>query len=243
MLIALNLVGFGWQLAFPVDDALERAGVEPGIDQSALAYGATPARLAHPARDECSLTNAEVACDGDGAVALDQAPWWLTPLTAMFMAGSLLQLALNALFLWLFGKSVENSLGRVRFLGLYLISGIAGFYAEALLDSGSTVPVLGASGAVAGLIGAHAILHSRAAILCFVLIPFFLTFVEIPALLVGATRFALELVPSIGETTVSGLSGGSGLAFPAMVAGLLVGAALARPLAGLRRAAPTEAVY
>jgi membrane associated rhomboid family serine protease len=240
------VIVFGWQLAFPNDRVLELAGIEQGVDQSVVRYGAAPYRLTHPHEPDCALAGPHVVCEEPLDGRLEQAAWWLTPLTAMFMAGSLLQLAVNGLFLWLFGKSVEDALGRARFLALYLLAGIAGFYFGALLDSGATIPEVGASGAIAGLMGAYAVLYPRAAMLCFVLIPFFFTFVEIPALALVAARFALEIVPSIGETTISGVLEGSGLAYPAMVAGLVVGLVLGRPLARLGRIAardPSQAVY
>jgi membrane associated rhomboid family serine protease len=241
LLIAVNLAVFGWQLGFQVDGSLERAGVEAGIDQSAIEYGAIPFRITHPGDDACAIAGDQLVCGEPAASPLDQAPWWLTLLTAMFMAGSLLQLAINSLFLWLFGKSVEDSLGRPRFLALYLLSGLAGTYLQAVFDSGSTAPLIGATAAVGGLMGAYAVLHPRAAILCFVMIPFWFTFVEVPALILVAARFVLQLVPSIGETSISGIATDSGLAYLSLIGGFAFGAAASRPLLGKRRGPPGAA--
>lgn len=246
LLIAANLVVFGWQLVFGNDRELELAGVEQGIDQSIIEYGASPFRLTHPGDDDCALAGRQIVCEEPLEGALDQAPWWLTPLTAMFMAGSLLQLLINSLFLWLFGKSVETSVGRPRFLSLYLLSGVAGTYLLALVDSGATAPIVGATGAVAGIMGAYAVLHARASIICMVLVPFFVTFVEIPALIVIASRFGLQLIPSIGETSISGVYSEPGVTYLTLLGGFAVGLASGRPLAWGRRRPPLEpaqAVY
>lgn len=244
LLIAVNVAVFAWQVASPADRSLAAAGVEAGIDQTAVRYGAIPQRITHPADDECAIAGGELVCGEATQDGVDQAPWWLTVLTAMFMAGSLLQLAVNMLFLWLFGKSVEDAAGRPRFLALYLVAGIAGTYLQAAVDSGSAAPLLGATPAIAGVLGAYALLYPRAAVICMVLIPFFVTFIELPALILIAVRFALQLVPSIGGTSVSGIATDSGVAWLALLGGFAVGLAVARPLTRGRRTSiePARAV-
>ena len=85
---------------------------------------------------------------------LDQAAWWVTLLTSMFMHGGILHIAFNMLFLWVFGNNIEDSMGRPRFLLFYVLAGLVAVYGQSLLDTASTVPTIGASGAVAGVLGA-----------------------------------------------------------------------------------------
>ena len=246
LLIAVNIGVFVWQVQFPIDQELERAGLTGGVGQSSVEFGASASRLTHPGDGSCSLAGGEIACDADAAgVPLDQADWWVTVLASMFMSGTVLQLGLNALFLWIFGKSVEERLGRPRFLLFYLCAGIAAAYAQVLIDTGSTTPVIGASGAIAALIGAHALLYPRAAVLCFVVLPLWSTFVEARAMIVGAAWFALQLVPILGHPAISGLAEDPGVPWGLLAGGLGFGLVAIRPFAAGRAAlaAEREPVY
>jgi membrane associated rhomboid family serine protease len=112
------------------------------------------------------------------------------------------------LFLWLFAKSLEDTLGRGRFLAFFLLAGVGAAGAQELFDPETVVPSVGVAGAIAGLIAAHAVLYPRARILCWVLIPFFVTFVEVPALILAAAWFALQALDAVGQPPLSGLVGG-----------------------------------
>jgi membrane associated rhomboid family serine protease len=135
--------------------------------------------------------------------------WWpLAAIASLFVTGGFWELAVNMLFLWLFAKSLEDTLGRGRFVALFLLAGIAGAAAQELVDPDTAAPTVGVAGAIAGLIGAYAFLYPRARILCWVLIPFFVTFVEIPSLILAAAWFALQALDAVGQPPLAGLIGG-----------------------------------
>lgn len=147
--------------------------------------------------------------------------WWpLAALASLFVGGGLAELAVNMLFLWLFAKALEDTLGRPRFLALFAFGGIAAAAGQALADPDLAAPTVGVAGSIAALVGAYALLYPRADILCWVLIPFFVTFVEIPALILAAAWLAAQALPFMGQPPLLGLA-----------AGLAFGLAAARPLA------------
>lgn len=248
ILIALNVAAFGYQLLQPDDQAsspeLAQAGVSER-EQLTISYGAIPARITSPGT-ECGVAasggSQEVVCgtQAERAAAagsetfapLEGGVWWLTLITSMFLHAGLLHLGGNMLFLWVFGNNIEDSMGRGRFLAFYLLAGIVAVYAQSLLDVESTLPTIGASGAVAGVLGAYALLHPRARVLTFILVIFFFTFVEIPALVLLAAWFLLQFLPVVGQLAGPEVSEG-GVAYLAHVAGFLFGLAMIKPF--LRR--------
>ncbi len=138
--------------------------------------------------------------------------WWpLAALASLFVSTGFVELVVNMLFLWLFAKSLEDTLGRARFLALFLLAGIAAAAGQELLEPDTVVPTVGVAGAIAGLIGVYALLYPRAKILCWVLIPFFVTFAEIPALILAVVWFALQALDAVGQPPLAGLA--AGLAF------------------------------
>jgi membrane associated rhomboid family serine protease len=257
LLIVVNVAVFVWQTQFSEDHELSRAGIPTGIDQSAVSYGAIPYRITHPSDSECALGGvrqsddsvvAEIVCEGQpelaqaerttGTLPLDQAVWWVTLLTAMFMHGGILHLGGNMLFLWIFGNNIEDSMGRGRFLLFYGLAGLIAVYAQALIDPGSTVPTIGASGAVAGVLGGYALLHPRARVLTFVLIIFFVTLIEVPALIMLGLWFVLQFLPAVGQTAIGDV-GGDSVAYVAHVGGFIFGLAAIRLFANRYRAGLT----
>ncbi len=248
LLIALNLVAFGWQLSKPSDEAsspsLARAGVGER-DQVSIEYGAIPYRVTHPG-SECGVGKGDIVCGQDGVVDaggdegsaipdnLDPPPWWVTLLSSMFLHADLLHIGGNMLFLWIFGNNVEDSMGRLRFLLFYLLAGLVAVYAQSALDPTSTGPTIGASGAVAGVLGAYAVLHPKARVLTLVFIIFFVTLIEIPALLLLAVWFALQFFPAVGQLATPDVAGGGGVAYLAHVGGFLFGLAAIRLFAHRR---------
>jgi membrane associated rhomboid family serine protease len=242
LLIVVNVAVFGYQLTLSTDEAsspeLARAGVSER-DQLSIEYGAIPFRITHP-DEKCGVARSggdpEVVCAGNeeqGAPAteeipddLDPAAWWLTLITSMFLHGVFLHLGGNMLFLWVFGNNIEDSMGRGRFLAFYLLAGIVAVYTQALLDTSSTVPTIGASGAVAGVLGGYILLHPKARVLTFVLIVFFFTFIEIPAMILLAIWFALQFIPAFGQIATNELAEGGGVAYFAHVGGFLFGLAM-----------------
>jgi membrane associated rhomboid family serine protease len=170
---------------------------------------------------------------------LDQAPWYVTLFTSMFMHGGFLHIVGNLLFLWVFGNNIEDSMGRVKFAAFYLTAGLVAVYSQAALDVDSTVPTIGASGAVAGVLGAYALLHPAARVLSLIVIIFFVTLVEVPALLLLGIWFVLQFVPALGQVATPEVGGGEGIAYFAHVGGFISGLATIKLLA--RRRDPPEA--
>jgi membrane associated rhomboid family serine protease len=148
---------------------------------------------------------------------------WVSPagsvFTAMFLHGSFLHLAGNMLYLWIFGDNVEDRVGRSRFIAFYLICGAIAALAQALPDTRSTVPMIGASGAVSGVLGAYVELYPRAHV--FVAMPFLLA--KVPAVLMLALWFTAQLTSSLLAE-----AGAGGVAFTAHVGGFVGGAVLIR---------------
>jgi membrane associated rhomboid family serine protease len=249
-IIAICVAVFIWQLNFPTDQRLSQAGFG-AIDQSSLEYGAIPYRITHTSTGDCAVGavsqvqgqfEAGVVCPGTkdyakaveigranpGAtpIKINEAPWWETLFTSMFMHGGFLHIAGNMLFLWVFGNNIEDRLGRLKFALFYLLAGLIAVYTQALIDPGSTAPTIGASGAIAGVLGAYALLFPRARVLTLIFIIFFVTLVEIPALILLGLWFILQFVPALGQVAVES-GGGGGVAYFAHVGGFLFGLAVA----------------
>jgi membrane associated rhomboid family serine protease len=141
----------------------------------------------------------------------------------MFMHGGLLHLGGNMLFLWIFGNNVEDSMGYPRFLAFYLLGGLAATAAQVAIDPSSTVPTLGASGAIAAVLGGYAVLYPRARVLTLIFIIIFVTVIELPALLVLGVWFLLQLL----DASAQPLQGG-GVAYFAHIGGFIFGLLMIR---------------
>lgn len=183
-----------------------------GAQQVAFAFGVVPA----------VLTGREVLPEG---IALLPAP--ATALTSMFLHGGLLHLAGNMLYLWVFGNNVEDAMGHGRFLGFYLICGIAAVAAQVTANPGSILPMVGASGAISGVLGAYMLLFPRARVLLGLPLGFvILQFGRFPALWVLASWFVVQLIMgSLAATRAPGESEG-GIAFIAHIGGFVAGCLL-----------------
>lgn len=144
----------------------------------------------------------------------------LTVFTSMFLHGGLLHLAGNLLYLWIFGDNVEDRMGRGRFVAFYTICGVVAALAQALPDVGSRVPMIGASGAISGVLGAYIVLYPRARVLVAVPLFVILYTVRLPAIWVLGLWFVAQLASS----TVG--SAGAGVAFRAHVGGFIAGVVL-----------------
>jgi membrane associated rhomboid family serine protease len=144
-------------------------------------------------------------------------PSWVTIFTSMFLHAGWLHIGGNMLFLWIFGNNIEDVLGHVRYLLLYLLSGAAAALGQALTDPSSAVPMLGASGAVAGVLGAYLLIYPFANVHVLVLLLIFLRIITVPAWILLCLWFGAQLVSGL-------LSGsGAGVAFWAHVSGFLAG--------------------
>jgi membrane associated rhomboid family serine protease len=146
----------------------------------------------------------------------------------MFMHGGILHIGFNMLFLWIFGNNVEEAMGRGRYLLFYLLAGIAAVYSQSAIDPSGTLPSIGASGAIAGVLGAYAVLLPRARILTLVILIFFVTMIEIPAYVMLGIWFVLQFIPAIGQVAVPDIGGQGGVAYFAHVGGFIFGLALVK---------------
>jgi membrane associated rhomboid family serine protease len=145
----------------------------------------------------------------------------LTVFTSMFMHGSLLHLLGNMLFLWIFGNNIEDSMGRPRFVLFYLLGGVAAIAGQTLIDPGAQAPTVGASGAIAAVLGAYALLYPRARVVTVVFIVIFFTILNLPALAVLGLWFLLQVL--YGASEVAQPVGGGGVAYFAHIGGFLFG--------------------
>ncbi|HTQ34234.1 MAG TPA: rhomboid family intramembrane serine protease [Stellaceae bacterium] len=191
-LIGTCVVVFLWQLG-------------QNSDVVAYTYGMIPAVLFGDARLPHSLA---------------AVPPWVTIFTSMFLHAGWLHIGGNMLFLWIFGNNIEDVLGHFRYLLLYLLSGVAAAMGQALTDPASTVPMLGASGAIAGVLGAYLLLYPNANVHVLVLIIILLRMITVPAWIMLGLWFGAQVVSGL-------LSGsGAGVAFWAHVGGFVTGIVL-----------------
>lgn len=157
--------------------------------------------------------------------AMEDPPWvpgWITVFTSMFLHGSWAHLLGNMLFLYVFGNNIEDAMGHGRFIVFYLLCGVAAVFAQALPDPASTVPMVGASGAISGVLGAYLLLYPRARVLLALPPPLiFLTIGWVRAVWVLLGWFLMQLLMA----TMTGI-GGSGVAFGAHIGGFVAGMVL-----------------
>jgi len=180
----------------------------PYFEHFVVKYGAIPYEIMH----------------GQELTPQLAAPIPLTLFTAMFLHGGLLHLGGNMLYLWIFGDNVEDKLGHVRFFIFYILSGLAGSLAHVITSPGSQIPMVGASGAIAGVLGAYLIRFPQSRIWTLIFFGFFIRPVRIPALFVLGFWFILQLLyglPSLGAQ-------GGGVAWFAHIGGFVAGIVLFR---------------
>jgi membrane associated rhomboid family serine protease len=202
------------------------------LDQSSLTHwSAIPYEFTHPG-DHCDFdpTAGAVACEGQPGVvghADSQPPTLVTAFTAMFMHGGLLHLGGNMLFLWIFGNNVEDAMGPVRFVIFYLLGGLAALGLQIAIEPNAAVPTLGASGAIAAVLGGYILLYPRARVLTVIFIVFFFTLIEIPAILVLGFWFLQQVLFGAFDLT-DPTGGGGGVAYFAHIGGFAAGLLLIR---------------
>ncbi|HTG50751.1 MAG TPA: rhomboid family intramembrane serine protease, partial [Gemmatimonadales bacterium] len=149
-------------------------------------------------------------------------PHWYTPLSSMFLHGGWLHLIGNMWFLWLFGNNVEDSMGHGRYLVFYLLCGLAAASAQTLVNPNSAIPMVGASGAISGVMGAYIVLYPRVRIHMLIFLGFFITRAVVPAYVMLGYWLLLQIVgglPALAEES-------GGVAFWAHAGGFLAGAVL-----------------
>jgi membrane associated rhomboid family serine protease len=205
---------------------LQKGGINGPNDTSVVKYAAIPYEITHPGK-ECGLTIAGVvACQGQPGVRgkpPSQPSTWLTILFSMFMHGGLLHLGGNMLFLWIFGNNIEDSMSRWRFVLFYLLGGLIAMGAQVVVNPDSTTPTLGASGAIAAVLGGYAVLYPRARVITLVFIIIFVTVIELPALLVLGVWFLLQLLDASSQPIAGG-----GVAYFAHIGGFVFGLLMIR---------------
>ncbi|MEW6214424.1 MAG: rhomboid family intramembrane serine protease [Nitrospirota bacterium] len=189
-IIALNIFVFLWQVASP-----------SGTERIASAYGAIPHYI---------LTLETV----------QPVHPILTIFSAMFMHGGVFHLAGNMLYLWIFGNNIEDRLGHLRFVIFYTFCGIVSAYAHAITQPHSLIPMIGASGAVSGILGAYLLLFPRAGVYTIIFLGFFVQIVKIPAMVVIGFWAIIQFVNGLIST---GLIKEGGVAWFAHIGGFLIG--------------------
>ena len=193
ILLAICVLVFFWQISLSPD--AHRAAI--------VAYGMIPARLfgfALPYHLPYEI------------------PAFLTLISSMFLHGGFMHLAGNMLYLWIFSDNVEDCIGRGKFLIFYLLCGIVAALSQAFVNTQSPIPMIGASGAIAGVLGAYLMLYPRANIKCLLIIFFFFRFVNVPAYLVLGGWIILQFF-SLGQTS-------SNVAYVAHIGGFIAGMVL-----------------
>jgi len=148
-------------------------------------------------------------------------PTWLTLFTATFLHGGWWHLIGNMLYLWIFGNNVEDAMGRGRFLIFYLLCGLLAALLQGVADPAAEIPMIGASGAVSGILGAYLLLHPRALVVVLIPLGFLFYTVRLPAMVVLGLWFVIQFINSLLAT-----SGEGGVAWLAHVGGFVAGMVL-----------------
>jgi membrane associated rhomboid family serine protease len=199
-------------LVFAVELAILVQGGDEALAGFVEDYGVVPAHLA-------------------AALAAGE---WLSPpvvdvFTSMFLHAGWLHLLGNMLYLWIFGNNVEDRMGRLLFVGFYLLGGIAAVAGQLVVDPTSEIPMIGASGAISAVLGAYLVLFPHARIQSLVFLGFFYQLIAVPAILVLGFWFVLQVIDGLGSLgAATGVEGG--VAFFAHIGGFIMGAVLALPL-------------
>jgi membrane associated rhomboid family serine protease len=162
-----------------------------------------------------------------------------TVFTSMFLHGGLFHVGGNMLYLWIFGNNVEDTLGHGRFLGFYLLCGVGAAVAQTLVSPDSNVPMIGASGAVSGVLGAYLLVFPHARVLTLITFGFFIRFIYIPAVIVLGFWIVVQFVNGLimWSTAMAGRDTGAGVAWFAHIGGFAAGLVL---LFVLRRRRPAR---
>jgi membrane associated rhomboid family serine protease len=204
-LIVACFVVFAWELGL-----MASAG-QAALDAFVTRWGVVPAELvaAWSAGDVASIETA-------------------TLVTSQFLHGGWFHLLGNMLFLWIFGNNVEDRFGRAGFLAFYLTGGVIAGLSQVAIDPTSTVPTIGASGAIAATLGAYFVMFPRARVTSLVFLGFFYQLIDVPAIIVLGFWFVLQLIDAV--TSLGVVQGEGGIAFFAHVGGFVAGALLARAI-------------
>ena len=227
---------------------LQKGGILSGPDNGIVVdWGVIPYELTHPGKECAEAVNA-VVCEGQPGVvgsAPDQPPTILTIFSSMFMHGSILHLAGNMLFLWIFGNNVEDAMGRARFIVFYLVGGLAAVLLQVVVGPDAAVPTIGASGAVAAVLGGYILLYPQARVVTLIFIVFFFTILELPAILILGFWFLQQILFGFYDVA-NPAGGGGGVAYFAHIGGFVFGLAAIKVFAQRQKdytAPPRYPVY
>jgi len=193
-------------------------GSEPALSRSVCQLGLIPGELLGRVPEGTQIPLSRYT----SCVISTASP--VTVVTSMFLHGGWFHLLGNMLFLWVFGDNVEDSMGHARFGAFYLLAGLAAAGLQLVLNPGSPVPMVGASGAISGVMGAYIVLYPRVRIRVLVFLGIFITTIVVPAYLMLGYWFVLQLLG--GLPTLGGEGGGGGVAFWAHIGGFVAGALL-----------------
>ncbi len=149
-------------------------------------------------------------------------PTYMTIFTSMFLHGSWMHLIGNMLYLWIFGNNIEDAMGHIRYVIFYVVCGIVAVFAHALPNADSAIPMVGASGAISGVLGAYLLLHPHARVLILIPLGFFTQLIRLKAMWVLGAWFLMQLISS----AMSGDGEGGGVAFGAHIGGFIAGMVL-----------------
>jgi membrane associated rhomboid family serine protease len=186
-IIGLNLAA--WLL-------LQGMGTEPRLSSSVCSLGAIPGELLQTVAAGTSFQlSTQTMC------VTGPAPVWSTLVSSMFLHGGWLHLLGNMWFMWIFGNNVEDSMGRGRFVAFYLICGLVAAGSQVLSSPTSTTPIVGASGAIGGVMGAYIILYPRVHVHMLIFLGFFVTTVAVPAFWMLGYWLLLQLIGGYGAIT------------------------------------------
>ncbi|MDX1675681.1 MAG: rhomboid family intramembrane serine protease [Longimicrobiales bacterium] len=195
---------------------VQGAGLDmQALQQSVCTYGAIPSEITGQA-ETVSRRVRVLQCPTGGLT-------WSAVFTSMFLHGSWMHLIGNMWFLWIFGNNIEDSLGHGRFILFYLLTGLAASAGHIVSEPGSTVPMVGASGAISGIMGAYLLLYPRVRILTLFFFIIFIRIIPLPAWIMLGYWFAIQLLSG----TLTGAA--SGVAFWAHIGGFVAGLLLVKP--------------
>lgn len=229
-----------------------------------VTYGAIPYEITHPG-DRCGTratladgvtlqTGGTVVCEGDTVTLSDGSTAtvastggsggisaWFTLVTAMFLHGGILHLLGNMLFLWIFGTNVEDASSRIRFPVYYLLGGLTAIGLQIAINPSSTVPTVGASGAIAAVLGGYILLYPRARIVTLVFVILIFTLVELPAWVLLGFWFLMQALFAV-SSVLNPTGDVGGVAYAAHVGGFVFGLLAIRAFAKRRKQSPPPAI-
>jgi len=213
-------------VAFAYELGIQSTGGDAALERLFRQYALIPASFSAATGGDSSASSGRIA----GQL--------LTLVTSTFLHGGWLHLIGNMLYLWIFGNNIEDRFGRIRFLLFYLLGGTVAALTQVAISPTSEVPVIGASGAIAAVLGAYLVLYPGARVLSLVFLGFFYQLLEVPAVIVLGLWFLLQLIDGIASLGVESTS--SGVAIFEHIGGFLTGVAIGLVVRSVGRRPPAR---